>query len=689
MTTVLVFCMLMVYSLTGSLNGQTRESILRLIQTEKETIKLADLYAELSDAYFYDNIDSALYFATKANAIAKQYKDTTLLAHTYDQLGFIHETLSHFQVAKQLHLKSLELHTNLVDTGGMARANLSLGYITSYSNNHPGSLKFFLNALQLAEAIQDSFILSDAYYNLASFYQGIPNYEMAAFFYQKTAEMEESIGSDGSLASTYATLAFTNTFTSDFEAANRFARLARLKMQNEKDLYFKGFTASLLSKYYLEINQPDTALVYINLCYEFANKIPDESLIADVYEIRSKRALLLSKPNEALEWCEKALNISYKLNDIEGLRDLKKLESEIYADLQWYEKAHTSLELSNAYTDSLQYDEVARILGLFEQKRRTEQEIINQKLKHQLENQQADFQLELAHKKLIISYFLAFFLILIIVLVIIYQFTLSVKNKTLKAQNRTILRQTEKLEESLSELEQSRLELESLNAQKDKFFSILAHDLKNPFNTLIGYSELLMEDKELRHSDNFDRIAKHINNSAEKGHNLLINLLQWAQSQTGHLDFSPKRTSLKRLIEHDIAHVQEIANAKNIKINLVAEEAFMVNADENMMHTILRNLLTNATKFSYPDSVVQVKIYSVDHEVFTEITDQGIGMSKEEAGRLFSYDSKNRRPGTNNEKGSGLGLILCREFLQYHKGSIWVESMINRGSTFTFKIPDA
>ncbi len=229
--------------------------------------------------------------------------------------------------------------------------------------------------------------------------------------------------------------------------------------------------------------------------------------------------------------------------------------------------------------------------------------------------------------------------------------------------------------------------LEEANNTKDKFFSIIAHDLKNPFNTLIGYSDILKSD--FREYGQ-DEIFQHLNviyDTSVNGYNLLENLLKWSQSQTNKLLFEPSKINLHEIVQMCIEDNENQSQFKDIDVINDIPEAFHIVADENLLKTVLRNLINNAVKFTHRNGMISIGCKKDKEVVEVYVKDTGIGMSNNEKQKIFKIDTVNSKPGTEKEKGSGLGLILCKEFVEKHGGTIWVESQPNQGSIFKFTIP--
>lgn len=230
-------------------------------------------------------------------------------------------------------------------------------------------------------------------------------------------------------------------------------------------------------------------------------------------------------------------------------------------------------------------------------------------------------------------------------------------------------------------------ELRQLNNTKDKFFSIIAHDLRNPFITILGFTDLLLTDyKELDESEIIFYLEE-MKKSAEISHNLLQNLLQWSRSQTGRIEFNPTKILLKNLVNVNLELLQPTAANKEIQIKSEVVDDIYVHADEDMLNTIIRNLITNAIKFTPKGGSITIAAKEVGKYAEISVEDTGVGMSEATMANLFRLDTTHSTLGTNQEAGTGLGLILCKEFVEKHDGKIWVESNLGEGSKFIFYLP--
>lgn len=229
--------------------------------------------------------------------------------------------------------------------------------------------------------------------------------------------------------------------------------------------------------------------------------------------------------------------------------------------------------------------------------------------------------------------------------------------------------------------------LEVLNSTKDRFFSIISHDLKNPFFTLLGYTEFLEKEYNLMNEQERIGYIKHLNKNLKKVYELVNNLLQWSLTQTNGLRIKKEYFEINEIIENIISLLNYSAEQKRIKINMNIKQNTKIFADKNTIITILRNIIGNAIKYSYKDS--EINLYSKEDEdyILLEIQDSGIGISQELKNELYKLDIIKKSKGTDSEEGTGLGLIICKEFIEKNDGVIWYESEEGEGTSFFVKIP--
>jgi len=239
------------------------------------------------------------------------------------------------------------------------------------------------------------------------------------------------------------------------------------------------------------------------------------------------------------------------------------------------------------------------------------------------------------------------------------------------------------------EIETSRDQLKILNANKDRFFSILAHDLRNPMATFLSHTDFLVENYKAYSEEEKINVFKSINKSTTRIYTLLDNLLKWSRLQIKNISFNPEKISITEITEKTVDILAEQTKTKNISIKLKIENNLFCYADKNMINSTLKNLVSNAIKFSFEKSEITITATSLNQFIKISVADHGTGISKEDQEKLFKIEKYISTPGTNKEEGTGLGLILCKEFTEKNGGEINVDSNSNKGSVFSFTIPKA
>lgn len=260
-------------------------------------------------------------------------------------------------------------------------------------------------------------------------------------------------------------------------------------------------------------------------------------------------------------------------------------------------------------------------------------------------------------------------------------------NEELKITNERLNGTNSMLIEEIKVRKETQSLLEEHNKMKDKLISVIGHDLRNPFNNILSFSTLIAQRAQLHNDEKIYSFANHINISAENGYTLLENLLNWARNQIGHIEFSPRPITSSEIIKNTLSFHHTGAIKKNITINVDSSDLHIVFADERMLETILRNLISNAIKFTPQNGLINISSKKIKNYIVLSVQDNGVGMSKEMLDNLFTSKNVESKHGTEGEKGTGLGLSLCKEFATRNHGELLIESEENKGSVFKVRLP--
>jgi len=418
----------------------------------------------------------------------------------------------------------------------------------------------------------------------------------------------------------------------------------------------------------------------------------------------------LNRNNEALTSISEATGIATSLNDLRLLRSCYSIYSKVYDKLDNRKKSAEYFDLYSAATKKIQKDEVGikeqeatkkvaianqQVQQVVAQKKLTEKELAeNQKNleKAQEISHEMQLQIELLSKDKLLKesiiarqllmrriYLIIIFASLLIIALIYYFYSAKKKaNRLLKLRNEEIMRQKE-------EIEQQAHELAVINDQKTKLFSIIAHDLRSPLSSLVTLMNVanagIISDEDFKRA--ITDLSENVNHTAS----LLENLLNWARCQMQRVKVNMVKVDLSEIVSEKVALVAEPAKAKGVTVLNATSEGTDAYADKDMVALVLRNLISNAVKFCRKGDRITISASSFNGEVVVEVRDTGVGIAPDDLGKIFGDQIFTTR-GTSNEMGTGLGLVLSKEFIELNGGKIWVESSLNKGTSFFFTLKE-
>jgi signal transduction histidine kinase len=566
---------------------------------------------------------------------------------------------------------------------GKAEAYRLIGIYYDFQGNYPKALKYYQMALKIGEELKDKNIISRSYNNIGIIYEIQLDYELALNYYLKSLEIKEDIGDTYGMINTLNNIGNIYRYLKEYSNALEYFKRS---LQLSKDINNKtGISMSTISIGLAYNNMGDKyqAIEYYKNGLNLAEELENVSFILWSTFGLGMAYFDLEKLDIALEYAEKAYKLALEINEKEQIKFSSGLLSEIYAAKGNFEKAYTYQVKFKNQSDSLVNEAKTKEITALELQYTFEKE----KELAQAEQEKIDAvkaEEIKQHKAIRNLFIIGFLLLLFLVFILIRSYLFKRK------ANFTLTEQKQEIESMNSQLTVQKDELESANKTKNKFFSIIAHDLKSPFNAILGFSDLLLNNHKDYDENKREELIKFIHTSSKSAYILMENLFDWARSQSGNIEFSPERLNLNELVQKVITNASYSASQKEIKLKNLLNEEILVNADKNMLSTILRNLISNAVKFTERGGEISVYYEkskeSKHHKVV--VKDNGIGMSVEKAKSLFQLDKNQSSEGTDKEKGTGLGLILCKEFIEKHQGKIKVESIEGKGSEFIISLPE-
>ncbi len=527
----------------------------------------------------------------------------------------------------------LAYYKNRDDLRGQIVCNNYMGDFLRASGSRSGSFDYLFNALALNTQLHDSLLLAQTYNFLAASY-----FELDYPKYLDSAQLYASVSLD---------------------IANYF--------QDEKLVYSD---LNILGKVEEGKGNLDGALLFMNQALEIVRRVSpvDEALvlsnIAGAYFLKGEMVRARELALEAYQQAKRDNINTY-------LRLTTALLERIYLNEQNFREAHYYLGELTLYTRNFLDDKMEERVGAMQAQ-------IQQAV------EEVEIQQELFLRKILtISLLVLIGLALLFIIVFARQkFRLRKTNRELHARNDDLRRQQEETKSLTHELQTS-------NATLKNFISIIAHDLKNPFNTIIGFSDLLHTEFETLTPEERKLAIENTHKSALSAYSLLEQLLSWARLQTGTFQLELITIDLSELIDEVIAHIQTTALLKKQTLSRQIPSGINIYADKNMMLAVLRNLLSNAIKFTPEEGSIDVSAVDSAGTIKIFVSDSGVGIPQHSIDKLFSIDEPYKTSGTSGEKGTGIGLLLCKEYLEKNHGTISVESVEGDGTTFTIAIPRA
>ncbi len=606
--------------------------------------------------YRWGNYDDALIYYRKALHHWKQAGNKKEIASSYRNLGLLYYKWGKYNKALENHLSELKINEQLKQKSLIASTMNSIGKVYYDWGNYSKAIEYYKNALEIVKESGIKYKTAQSYSNIGTVYFDWRNFEKALEFYNRALKLTED-------------------------------EILRIKNSENRSKLSKvrSGKATLLNNIglvFLDKGNYPQALKFCKQSYDIKEELSyDDRLF---YPLTSISSIYLKMNNftEALNYANKSLELAQKFNKKGLIQDAYYLFYEIYSASGNSSKA---LEYHISYTrirESIISEEMNQKF--------VEMEVKYESEKKAKENEQRAKENNRLKKMNVLqrTYFIVISgLILSLSFVLYNRYRQKQKaHNLLSEKNQKIIDQNDKLTQLFTELSEKEKKLRDANAAKDKFFSIIAHDLKNPLQTLMLSSDML-----LRFGDKFDKEEidhKHntIYKTTKNLSDLLESLLQWARTQTGKIQFKPELIDLNILTLKNLNLLSASALKKNITISSDIGDSTYVEGDYNMLITVIRNLLTNAIKFTGLNGRISIKAEDFGDMVKYSVTDTGIGISEEDQKKLFRLDSQFTTPGTIEEKGTGLGLILCKEFIDHHGGSISVESQQGKGSVFSFTL---
>ncbi|MFP4370498.1 MAG: tetratricopeptide repeat protein [Candidatus Kapaibacterium sp.] len=570
----------------------------------------------------------------------------------------------------------IDLYTKIGNSSKVAQFHNTKGDLYYSLSEYEKALNNYLQELRFRQSFEDPDEMGQYYFDVAKIYNVMKNYEKAVENYERVLNYYNENSVDR--AQVLTQLGNVYYGWGKYNEALKYYQES-LDIANDKSsLKGKAILLNNIGLVYKNMGNYNEALRYCKMSIDIreeSGRTDDLNLyfpltsLAEIY-------LRLGNNEEALIYLQRALRIAENFNNSKLKKDAHFLLYEVNNAAGYYKNSLAHYEAYNEVKDSLINEDVTKKIAemnITYETEKKEQENLNLKKTNELQR----------------NYFIVIFVMALILMFVIVNRYLNKQKalKLLKEKNDQIQMQHRELEKLFTQLQIKEQNLSEANATKDKFFSIIAHDLKNPMHSIILSSDLLIHKFRNMSGEQLLQLIKNINKAGSHLANLLENLLQWSRSQSGRIEFNPIKLNLRHITLDTLKYLENTADKKGISLVVDIEESLNAFADPNMISTVLRNLISNAIKFT-PDGGY-VKMFSIitNGRVSITVEDSGIGISEEDIAKLFRIDVHHTTIGTSKEQGTGLGLILCKEFIEKNNGSIEVSSQEGKGSRFTIHLP--
>jgi signal transduction histidine kinase len=672
---ILILTVCCAFSLLHSQDSRV-DSLLNLAVTVTDN-ELASTYYELSLSLLGEYPDSALYFANRAELMLQRSDPEALLPYVFKSKGQIYENKRVTERSLLYYRKAYDEFIKLENFIEIGNCALKMGNLYYDMANYSEAYFFYLQSLNAYEKENDRLGIARMENNLGNVSFDMGRLVEAEKHYTKAYEIYEEIGlaneAYGALSNIglifYERELYDSALIYYQEVMNE---LHPDSLSSSQQRYILSFVYNNAALAYDDQGEQELAKEYYLRGLYLANQGDDQHTAGTVYVNLGSLFGEMGNQDTALYYLHRALQIAQQ----RGFRDL---ELEVYEELA---ELHANKgSYASAYNWMVRYDtlykaifnedqtkEIMRLRSMYEQE-------INEQEIQQL---QSETQVQKMLNKLFIS-----FIVIIVALAIIIAVNLRSKKHT----NQMLAERNLQISNAIQKLSESENELQKLNKSKDRIFSVVAHDLRNPVAAVTGFSELLYDNFDEFPAETQKEYLLQILQGTQRIQNLLENLLIWARSQMKAVKYEPETIQLQELLNECVREIQANLDHKKVDCLLLVEATCTVFADKAMMHTVFRNLIINAIKFSFPGGKIRITSESTEKHCKIMVSDEGIGIQPEIQEKLFSTNNVVSTPGTTGESGSGLGLVICKEFLERNQGSIQVESEPGNGATFIVSLP--
>ena len=537
-------------------------------------------------------------------------------------------------------IQSKELFIELDNKSGIAASLNSISLIYREQGFMQKSLEMDLETLKMQLEIGDTIEIAGSLNNVAVSYQDLKNFKLALLYYKKAIQYINQSNNKENL-----------------------------------DLYYNN-----IGNIYMLEGNLDSALFFFKEGYKISKESNDKQMICNSLAYFGEYYSKKNDYKKAVYYYEKSIKIAHEIGIVFEITDVAEKLHIVYSKIENYKKAYETLLIAKTLADSANNNETMKKLTEIESSIKYKKEKELNELIQEKKDIQAKLELnrEKQYRNIALTVGSAFIFLTIV-------FFINSRRKTI--YNRKLIEQKAEITAQKEEIETQRDNIEKLNKTKDKFFTIIAHDLKDPISGIYKLTDTINLDFESFTKSEIKNYISLVHNSTQQVYSLLENLLHWAMMQTSSIKTASSKFNINDVIEQNIELLNNNAQQKNLNIVFNNKVENTVFADKEMIATTIRNIYNNAIKFSNNNGTITFSTSIENNFCKLSIRDNGIGISPEDQKLLFNIRDNTKKIGNSKEKGTGLGLILCKEFVEYNNGKIGINSELGTGTTFFFTVP--
>jgi len=642
------------------------------LQLDQDLLLRADYLNTWGLYYWFSNeADSAITYLSKTAQLPVQEKLYDKLAEAYNNLGVLYSRGIQIDSSLKYLQKALELDQLRDNKKGIAKTSYDLGRIYRGQSKYLIAYEYQLKALELMRQQNDTLRLLSTLVALGVLSSELNKGEEALNYYTEVEHLADVYTGNYNKAVLYNNItAYYMDKNRDFEKAKYYA--LKGLAEAEDDLQAKAYLYSNLGSTLRNLGQEDSAKYYLRKAIDLAVSHGYDNSLVGSYSIYGNLFREQGNIDSADYYLNKALNVSEQLGSrywkqmiLSGLASLDSLKGD-------YQSAYKRLQHSAFLKDSIFNEESDSRIGEL-------------KVIYEIKEKDAKLASLAAQNKLnkeIISTQNQVIYITVIAVLLFLGIILVLRRSRAK-----ILEKSKEITRQKEDIQQKNKSLQELNQTKDKFISIISHDLRGPFNSLIGLLEIFIDEYQSITDEERLTMIKSMHKSSTNTYNLLVNLLDWSRAQKGKIENNPQAFDCHQVVNQVFELLASRAERKNHQLINDLPVSATTYADPNLVSSVLINLVNNGIKFTPAGGTIRVHMHKHEDACHICVDDNGIGIPKEKQAELFRIDSSFHNPGTENESGTGLGLVLVKEFVDLIGGEIKVSSLPEKGTRFCFTIP--